>query len=113
MNDEIFRRVLVPDGRAIIGIRPRRVMEQMAFVQYGFTMYESEQAAALLTDNGFQLDAVLVEPEPNQVFFGKAISMESVLICGCGGGHYPCDSATNTAGRAPLSPPKLRYQKLF
>ncbi len=76
-----IRRVLVPGGRIIIGIRPRRVMEQMAFVQYGFTMYEPEQAAALLTDNGFQLDAVLVEPEPNLVFFGKTISMESVLIC--------------------------------
>lgn len=57
-------------------------MEQIAFVQFGFTLYEPEQAAALLTSNGFHLDALLIEPEPEQVFFGRAIGMETVLICG-------------------------------
>lgn len=77
-----IRRVLVPGGRLIVGIRPRRVMEQIAFVQYGFTLYEPEQAATLLTSNGFQLDALLVELEPEQVFFDKVVSMETVLVCG-------------------------------
>ncbi len=77
-----IRRVLVPGGQLIIGIRPRRLMEQMAFVAYGFTTYEPEQAVTLLNENGFEYTRLIVEPEPDQVFFGKSIAIESVLICG-------------------------------
>ncbi|RIV24970.1 methyltransferase domain-containing protein [Fibrisoma montanum] len=77
-----IRRVLVPGGRIVIGIRPRRVMEQMAFVQYGFTTYAPEEAADLLTKNGFKLTSLTDEPEPDQIFFGKSIAMASVLLCG-------------------------------
>lgn len=77
-----LRRVLVPGGRVVIGIRPRRLMEQMPFTAFGFTMYEPQQAADLLIANGFALTDLIVEPEPDQVFFGKPISMETVLVCG-------------------------------
>lgn len=77
-----IRRVLVPGGQLVIGIRPRRLMEQMAFVAYGFTTYDPEQAVTLLQANGFESTQLIIEPEPEQVFFGKSIAMESVLVCG-------------------------------
>ena len=77
-----LRRVLVPGGQLLVGIRPRQIMEKMAFVQYGFTLYDPQQAADLLAANGFEPVTVLTEPEPEQVFFGESISMESVLISG-------------------------------
>lgn len=77
-----IRRVLVPGGLLVIGIRPRWVMEQMAFVTYGFTLYEPEQAGSLLTSNGFILTNLIVEREADQVFFQKTIAMEMALVCG-------------------------------
>lgn len=84
-----IHRVLVPGGLVIIGIRPRRLMEQMPFVTYGFTLYHPEQAADLLTANGFEVVNLIVEPEPGQVFFGKSIHMETVLICARNGQKQP------------------------
>lgn len=76
-----IRRVLMPDGLLIVGIRPRHIMEQMPFVTFGFTLYEPNEAADLLTANGFGVTNLIVEPEPDQTFFGKAIRMETVLVC--------------------------------
>lgn len=77
-----LRRVLVPGGQLIIGIRPRWIMEQMPFVAYNFGLYTPEQAADLIAVHGFRITALVVESEPNQVFFGETLPMESVLICG-------------------------------
>ncbi len=76
------RRVLEPGGQLIIGIRPRWIMEQMPFVAYGFQLYTPQQAADLVATHGFQLTALIVEPEPDQLFFGEALPMETVLVCG-------------------------------
>lgn len=77
-----IRRVLVPGGLLVIGIRPRWVMAPIPFVQYGFTTYEPDEVAALLTAHGFQHPNIFVEPEPDHVFFGESTPMATALICG-------------------------------
>lgn len=77
-----IRRVLVPGGLLVIGIRPRWVMEPIPFVQFGFTTYEPDEVAHLLTAHGFQRAAILVEPEPDQLLLGQSIPMATALISG-------------------------------
>lgn len=68
-----IRRVLKPGGRIVIAIRPASVMQALPFVQYGFRLYEKEDVAALLKQNGFGKIHVIEKPEP----LGK---METLIV---------------------------------
>jgi len=49
-----IHRVLQPGGRLALGFRPRKVMEQLAFTQFEFELFEIDEVHALLTANGFR-----------------------------------------------------------
>jgi ubiquinone/menaquinone biosynthesis C-methylase UbiE len=75
-----FRRVLKPEGKLLIAVRPKRNMEQMPFTKYGFTMFSKEDLAALLADNGFNVTSVIEKTEPEQELGGKKLVAETLII---------------------------------
>ncbi|MBC7893674.1 MAG: class I SAM-dependent methyltransferase [Sphingobacteriaceae bacterium] len=77
-----FRRVLKPGGHLFIAGRPRRVMEALPFVRYGFTLYSAQELSGLLRENGFSVTEILEKPEPNQTFGGVALPMETMVVSG-------------------------------
>lgn len=77
-----FRRVLKPGGRLFIAGRPRRVMETLPFVRYGFTLYSAAELSELLSSNGFLVTEILEKSEPDQTFGGVARPMETLVVSG-------------------------------
>lgn len=75
-----LKKCLKPTGEMVITIRPKKVMQQYPFVQYGFTMYSEEELIALLVNNGFKIIEIKNEKEPNQEIFGVTYSVESLLV---------------------------------
>lgn len=75
-----FKRVLKPDGKLIIGIRPKRLMEHIPFTQFGFNLFSKDDATDLLTENGFDILSVSENTEPAFELHGKQIIMENVVI---------------------------------
>ncbi|MBC7891272.1 MAG: class I SAM-dependent methyltransferase, partial [Sphingobacteriaceae bacterium] len=77
-----FRRVLKPGGQLFLAGRPRRVMEALPFVRYGFTLYSAQELSELLSSNGFLVTGLLEKPEPDQTFAGVTLPMETLVIGG-------------------------------
>ncbi len=75
-----FKRVLKPDGVLIIGIRPKRLMENIPFTRFGFNLFSKEDATDLLTENGFEVLSAVENTEPAFELNGKQIVMENVVI---------------------------------
>lgn len=73
-------RVLRPGGQLLLGIRPRWVMEQMPFTQYGFTMYSTDELRETVAAAGFDVTNVQEIEEPDQEFFGQSIAMRSLVL---------------------------------
>lgn len=51
-----IERVLKPGGRLFITFAQASFMQQLPFVQYGFTLYDTEKIAALLTPTNFSIE---------------------------------------------------------
>ena len=75
-----IKRVLKPEGQLLVAIRPKEIMEQYAFTQYGFTMYSKEELCDLLVDNGFSITQILEEQEPDQEINGETVSVASLIV---------------------------------
>lgn len=73
-------RVLQPNGKFIIGIRPKHQMEKYPFTQYGFTLYSKENLSEILTQNGFKILEIIENNEPNFENNGLVFKMENVII---------------------------------
>lgn len=75
-----FRRVLKPGGMVFIGIRPKSVMENYPFAQFGFAMYEKEDLMNLLETNDFHVETVFENEEPEQEIAGKKFKVASLIV---------------------------------
>ncbi|ASS48339.1 MAG: hypothetical protein A3D31_08755 [Candidatus Fluviicola riflensis] len=75
-----FKRVLKPDGILILGIRPKRLMENIPFTKFGFNLFSKEDAVDLLTENGFEVLSTVENTEPPFDLNGKQIVMENVVV---------------------------------
>ena len=49
-------RVLKPGGKFLLTFAQASFMQQLPFVQYGFTLYDTEKVAALLTDTNLEIE---------------------------------------------------------
>ena len=76
-----IKRVLKPEGQLLIAIRPKEIMEQYAFTQYGFTIYTKEELSDLLSDNGFKVVQISEQQEPDQEINGETVSVASLVVC--------------------------------
>jgi ubiquinone/menaquinone biosynthesis C-methylase UbiE len=83
LNDakEILR-VLKPGGKVCIGIRPKEEAKKVPATQYGFQLYDKEEAIGLLQMAGFEKVRIVSQQDPPFEFNGKMLSMESWVIVG-------------------------------
>ena len=75
-----FKRVLKPNGKLIIGIRPKNEMETYPMTKYGFNMFTEEEVVNLLKANGLKTTQVLNKKESDKDFFGKPMKVSSLII---------------------------------
>ncbi len=75
-----LRRVLTPGGQLLVAARPRRVMERLPFVQYGFTLYSAPELVNLLEANGFSVAEVIEQAEPEQTIASVSVPMETLIV---------------------------------
>ncbi len=75
-----IRRVLKPDGKITIAIRPKSLMDHYPFVKYGFNTFCKEDLVKLLSENQFKITDVLEKEEPAQEFNGQQILFSTLLI---------------------------------
>jgi len=73
-------RVLQPDGIAVIGFIPKRVMEKIPFAKYGFTLYDEETVTGLLKGAGMEIVSQISETELVTGNHGQKIEREFVVI---------------------------------
>jgi ubiquinone/menaquinone biosynthesis C-methylase UbiE len=75
-----LKRVLLPKGKLIIALRPKRLMQNYPFTKYGFTMFSKEEVVQLLTQNGFIVMQAIENPEPDFDVNDEIIKMENLII---------------------------------
>jgi ubiquinone/menaquinone biosynthesis C-methylase UbiE len=75
-----LKRVLLPKGKLIIALRPKRLMQNYPFTKYGFAMFSKEEVVQLLTQNGFTVTQSLENQEPDFDLKGETIKMENLIV---------------------------------
>jgi ubiquinone/menaquinone biosynthesis C-methylase UbiE len=75
-----LKRVLLPKGKLIIALRPKRLMQNYPFTKYGFAMFSKEEVVQLLTQNGFTVTQSIENQEPDFDLNGEIIKMENLII---------------------------------
>ena len=75
-----IKRVLQPKGRLIVALRPKRLMKNYPFTQYGFTMYTREEVIQLLTTNGLIITQAIEKQEPDFELNGEMVKIENLII---------------------------------
>lgn len=76
---EIWR-VLKPEGQIVISIRPKSVMQNLAFVKYGFAIFTKEELTNLLSGRSFRVIRILEKAEPALEIDGEQMNTETLLI---------------------------------
>jgi len=75
-----IKRMLQPNGKFIVTLRPKRQMKNYPFIQYGFNLFSKEEAVQLLTQNGFTVLHASEMQEPDFEVNGEMVKMESLII---------------------------------
>jgi ubiquinone/menaquinone biosynthesis C-methylase UbiE len=75
-----LKRVLLPKGKLIIALRPKRLMQNYPFTKYGFAMFSKEEVVQLLTQNGFTVTQSIENQEPDFDLKGETIKMENLIV---------------------------------
>lgn len=73
-------RILQPGGKLSLGYIPERVMKNIPFSKYGFTLYSEESVRELLEISGFEILSETIEKEMVTSNTGNAIEREFVVI---------------------------------
>lgn len=76
-----LKRVLKKDGKLILSVRPKHVMEKIPMTKYGFSLFTKEEMIALLTNAGFDSIEVTEIKEPPQMRWGKPLNRECLILC--------------------------------
>ena len=74
------KRVLKLGGQLVIGLRPKAQMKNYPFVQFGFTMYSSEEVISLLTLHGFHQVEAKEIAEPDFVTKEMTMPVRSLVV---------------------------------
>jgi ubiquinone/menaquinone biosynthesis C-methylase UbiE len=79
-----IHRVLRLGGDLVLAFRSKATMEQLAFVDHGFTLYDVESAQALLENNGFNVTDVItaIEPPKQAADGSQLVQLENICIRG-------------------------------
>jgi ubiquinone/menaquinone biosynthesis C-methylase UbiE len=74
-----IQRVLKPGGMLLFGYRPKSFMQAIPFTEFGFSLYETTEAEALLAECGFGNITTETEYEPNRLIAGKLQPMQNAV----------------------------------
>ncbi len=77
-----IKRVLKPNGKFIIGLRPKHKAEKYPFIKYGFKLFAKDDIAKLFDDNGITLSQVIENHEPDFDMNGEIMQMENLIVEG-------------------------------
>lgn len=77
---EIYR-VLQPGGEVILAFRTKRTMEQLAFVDQGFTLYDTETVQQMLQNIGFQVTDIQTAVEPPKAAADGSMLVQLENVC--------------------------------
>ena len=75
-----IKRVIKPNGKLIIGFRPKHQTEKYPFTKYGFNQFSKTDVSNLLGDNGFSLIDIIENQVPDLDLAGEMLRMENVII---------------------------------
>lgn len=76
-----IHRVVKNGGSFILTVRSEESMKNIPVTQYNFTLYPKDRLEQLLHHNGFELEELIIQPEPErEIFNGQKISMESWIF---------------------------------
>ena len=73
-----IKRILKPDGKFLIGYRPRHSVEHLEFTKQNFILYESNELSSLLEENGFTITR-----EEIRTYKKRAMDHTELTICDC------------------------------
>ncbi|HJT75003.1 MAG TPA: class I SAM-dependent methyltransferase [Chitinophaga sp.] len=79
-----IHRVLAPGGQLILSFRSKETMEQLPFVDQGFTLYDIPSAKSLVEKNGFIVSEIntAVEPQKLAADGSKLVQLENICMRG-------------------------------
>jgi ubiquinone/menaquinone biosynthesis C-methylase UbiE len=75
-----LKRVLQPNGKLIIGFRPKHYTVKYPFIKYGFKQFSKEDVVKLVSDNGFIISDTNENAEPDFDMNGEVMKMENVIV---------------------------------
>jgi ubiquinone/menaquinone biosynthesis C-methylase UbiE len=78
---EIYR-VLKPNGKVLIGYRPKELMNKIELTKHGFNKFTKKEIEDLLNDTGFLEINTTIISEPDLDFDGKPMKMEGLYSIG-------------------------------
>ncbi|SFW69935.1 class I SAM-dependent methyltransferase [Chitinophaga sancti] len=74
-------RVLQPGGELILAFRTRRTMEKLAFVDDGFTLYDTETVQQMLQNIGFRVTDIQTAVEPPKAAADGSMLVQLENVC--------------------------------
>jgi len=75
-----IKTLLAPNGKLIIGLRPKHLMQGYPFTKYGFTMYSKQEVSTLLEENGFVVSRVFENQEPDIELHGEIVKIANMVV---------------------------------
>lgn len=75
-----FKRLLKPGGQLLIGLRPKQLMKNYAFVPYGFNLFSSEDVEGHLAGHNFKEIFSITKDEPDFVTKERIFKVESLVV---------------------------------
>ncbi len=75
-----FKRVLAPEGKLILAVRPKHNLEKFAVTRYGFSMLSKSEISDILHHNGFGEFEYTEIKEPDQHNWKDHITRETLII---------------------------------
>ena len=73
-------RVLKPGGVFCLAIKSKSFMKELPFVQHGFTLYDQEEAIALLAASGFKILAANYRQEAPIDYMGTVLVPDAIIV---------------------------------
>ncbi len=81
-NSREVLRVLKPGGKVFIGIRPKEDAKKVPATQFGFQLYERQEAMELLENTGFADVHIKEQTDPPVEFKGEMKVFDSWVVIG-------------------------------
>jgi ubiquinone/menaquinone biosynthesis C-methylase UbiE len=78
-----IRRVLCENGKLVISLRPKSVMEDFPITKFGFQTFSRNDMEKLLSQNGFSIEKIIERTEPDLEFFGEKLKNKFMIIRCC------------------------------